>query len=214
MKCEYINLFIYDYMDNYLSEEQSHIVEIHIKTCINCRQKIKQARCQKEELANLISPGLSAEFTEKAFQNVEAHFMVGKTKALKKSAYYFSMAASILFASVVAFLLPNSSVNKTPIDPLVMPLNQQEVNMVFNTPKKLQNVQFTVILPDNIEMLGHPGKRHVIWSGALNAGPNLLSIPILTRHSFSGILTTKLEYENNSKTFNVSMKRIDRKQTT
>jgi len=214
MKCEYINLFIHDYMDNYLSEEQSQIIEIHIKTCINCRQKIKQARCQKEELINLMTPDLSDEFTERALQDVETHFLRSKTRALKKSAYYFSMAACILFVSVAAFLLPNHSVNSTSNDPLVISFNQQEVNMVFNTPKELQNVKFTIILPRNVEMLGHPGKRYVIWSGALNVGPNLLSIPVLSRHSFSGILTTKLEYEKNSKTFNVNMKGIDRKQTT
>jgi len=208
MNCDYMTLFLHDYVDGYLSTEQANLISSHIQCCSACQEKCQQIQAQKHDLAQLPCPQLTADFTHQALKNVKLHYAdkLSPAKKNKYQQYYLTMAASFVLVCVLAFTLSGS-----PTDPLNEPVkmalnHQEQVNLVFNAPKELKNVQFTVILPAEIEMLGHPGKRQVIWSGKLQAGRNLLSIPVLTTPTYTGILTTKLEYENNSKTFKVPMK--------
>jgi len=208
MKCDYVNLFLYDYVDGYLPSAQRNLIHNHLLSCQQCANTVLEQQELTRSLQSLAMPELPEEFNEHALTHaVNFHENTQKTKYF--SITNMAIAASVFFAATTGFLLTQQP-TQTPLVEMVAE-NKNEVhgehlNLVFNSPKALSNVTFTVILPENVEMMGHPGKKRVVWSSQLQAGQNLLSLPIIAKEKSTGTLITIIDYENNSKMFEVKLK--------
>jgi len=231
MKCDYTNLFIHDYVDGYLSADQAAMVHKHIAHCNDCTSYERDVRKLKTSMMSMPDVPLSHELFYQAMMNAkdkvtEQQAPVAPVVELKRKRqpYMFALAASIVFATISSFLLtsqsPQTSLplqshttnNTTVASADAFP--SEQVNLVFNSPSSLENVTFTVSLPNNMEMRGYPGSQQVSWKANLQAGKNLLHLPIIAKDANEGVVLTKLNYGNKSREFEVVVAPIQQRKLT
>ncbi len=100
--------------------------------------------------------------------------------------------------------------NKTAVEqqqPVVsIALNtQQTIRLAFASSESLQNAKITIRLPENVALVGYPGRRQLSWETNLKKGDNLLSLPIVATQVAQGELIADIEYEGRVKTLTLSL---------
>lgn len=80
------------------------------------------------------------------------------------------------------------------------------VQLAFNAGHRLERVRFSLDLPPGYELDGRPGEAVVKWTGTLDAGPNLLGVPLRALGRHDGVLVARIESEGATKTFRVRLK--------
>lgn len=60
----------------------------------------------------------------------------------------------------------------------IQPSQTQEIQVAVASPHHIPDVEFTIELPDGIELDGYPGQRVVRWNGELAAGRSRLTLPV------------------------------------
>jgi hypothetical protein len=79
------------------------------------------------------------------------------------------------------------------------------VNLVFDSPTALRDVEFTVDLPPGIEIEGRPGQRRVMGRTELKGGHNVLPLALVAREGRGGQLAARLRLGADQKTFAVDL---------
>jgi hypothetical protein len=78
----------------------------------------------------------------------------------------------------------------------------QPVRLVFRSGSALSNVTIELGLPEGVELAGYPGQRRLVWQSDLQAGTNLLELPVLL-HGQGGVLTATLNHGTERRRFSV-----------
>lgn len=79
------------------------------------------------------------------------------------------------------------------------------VNLVFDSPAPVGDVELTVDLPSGIELVDRPGERRVVWHTALTAGSNALPLTVVARGGTGGELAALLRHGDQRKIFVVEL---------
>ena len=79
----------------------------------------------------------------------------------------------------------------------------RSVNLVFDSPAALTDVEFTVDLPPGVELVDHPGEQRVIWRAPLARGNNALQLTLVAHGGSGGELAARLRHGADQKTFAV-----------
>lgn len=64
----------------------------------------------------------------------------------------------------------------------------QPLRLVFRSERALAGVTIELGLPEGMELAGYPGQRELVWQSDLQAGANLLELPVLLQGP-GGVLT-------------------------
>jgi hypothetical protein len=83
------------------------------------------------------------------------------------------------------------------------------VRLSFRSPRDLAGVTIRLQLPRGVELEGHPGLQAIEWQTDLQAGANVLELPLVMRDGEGGILTATLDSGRSQKAFTVQV-RADR----
>jgi hypothetical protein len=86
--------------------------------------------------------------------------------------------------------------------PEVMAVSDQPVRLVFRSEDALAGVTIELNLPEGVELSGYPGQRHLVWQSDIQAGPNLLELPVQV-HGRGGVLTATLNLGSERREFSV-----------
>lgn len=217
MKCDYAKLFIHDYIDDYLANEQRKIITTHIKECAECAETVNQYKQQKINLSFLATPALNL--------NTERMIINATNTATKSSRIVsripLSIAASLTILIALGATFFNNNIATNVIDKSLISGThgitslQKNFNLVFNSPRALDNVTFTIILPDQTELAGYPGEKKVEWTAQLTQGRNILTLPIIsTNENSNEIIITRINYAQNTKVFEIKLNTPKEKQFT
>lgn len=68
------------------------------------------------------------------------------------------------------------------------------VGIAIDSPRALDGVSFTVLVPDGFEVDGYPSRRELNWEGRLEPGANRLSLPLRAMGGGTGEVVTRIEY--------------------
>ena len=79
------------------------------------------------------------------------------------------------------------------------------VRLLFRSPRALSGVTVQLRLPEGVELQGHPG-RQLSWRTDLQAGANLLELPVIVHSGEGGMLTAELSLGQDRKQFAVMVK--------
>lgn len=191
-----------DYIDGYLAGAQRCDVDRHLKACQPCRNELARRRDFRAELHGLPAPEYSPSVARAAISR--ATIVQPSSRHFWFSAGFVSaLAAGLLVALVTILMAPGKTgVEDLPI--VQMRLDEvRQVNLVFDVPRLLGEVQFVVFLPENAELEGFPGQRRVEWQASLGAGANLLPLPIVAKGLVQGELVARLSRNGESKEFRV-----------
>lgn len=122
-------------------------------------------------------------------------------------------ANSVPVNSVPVNSVPASSVaaNSTPAKDARQPVlsialnQQQDIKLAFYSGEPLKGAKITIRLPENVALVGYPGRRQLSWTTDLKKGDNLLRLPVIATQIARGELTADIEYGSQLKTLTLGL---------
>jgi len=102
----------------------------------------------------------------------------------------------------------NTPIKSTDSDNPVMSIvlhQKQDIKLAFFSAEPLTGAKITIHLPENVALVGYPGRRELSWTTNLKKGDNLLRLPIIATQIARGDLVANIEYENKMKTLTLSL---------
>ena len=82
---------------------------------------------------------------------------------------------------------------------------RRTINLVFGSRTPVRDVDFTVDLPEGVELTTHPGERRVEFRGELVGGDNALPLTLVARAGEGGQLAARLRQRDEQKVFVVDI---------
>jgi len=207
MKCTDLQKYIDDYLDDAMSLGEQKAVEAHVKSCNDCQQALQAQQTIRQALHTLPVDEASADFEAKVFAAVRSHY--GAQSKHSNNRFFAGFATAIVasltiwFASTVYISQPEVS------NPQVVNLavNQAHtVKLMFDAATDLGEVTLSVSLPENIELEGYAGQKHLVWQTNLNKGQNILALPVIATGAVQGELVAQLSYGDKTKQFYIVLK--------
>ena len=206
MNCKQALEYRDDYLDGYLATEEKIAVREHLDNCPQCHALFKRDEDMLSALRNMPVPAPSPGFVRRSLQHAES---TRKWQMPKSMAPLFSAA---LAACLVVWLVtglprmahhPEKHVSAAQ---LIITMNEQKiVNVVVNAPRDMHDAHVTIELPEQLEMVGFPGKNEIEWTTNLRKGRNLLSLPLVAKGTGTVELVTRIDHDNKSKMLKLAM---------
>jgi hypothetical protein len=85
-------------------------------------------------------------------------------------------------------------------------LNQQQnIKLAFYSGEALQGAKITIRLPENVALVGYPGRTQLSWRANLNKGDNVLNLPVMATQVARGDLVANIEYGDQRKILTLSL---------
>ncbi len=220
MACKRIIHLLDEYLEKTLDREEMSMITRHLGQCSSCQQEYSEMQALQKALHHLSvvppSEGAFDRILENAAHHAESHRrrpwgMIGGG----------AMAASIVFALTIGFLIPGKQELTSPMQkesPVLASLNNgsandisirlgevRTVSLAINSAVALQDVVFTIDLPSGIELNGFPKQHTLSWRGQLNKGENLLELPIVARLDTGGVIKARIEHGGKQSEFRLNM---------
>lgn len=196
-----------DYIDGYLSQEEKVAVREHLDSCQQCHDAFKRDEDMLQALRALPVPAPSPGFAQRSLQHAQSS---GRWQIQKSLAPLLSAAMAACLVLWLVTGLPRMSYHPAPELPtaqVIIKINEQKIiNVVVNAPRDLLDAHVTIQLPEQVEMVGFPGKSKIEWKTDLRKGKNLLSLPIVAKSTGNVELVTRINHENKSKLLKLAMK--------
>jgi hypothetical protein len=82
---------------------------------------------------------------------------------------------------------------------------QQDIKLAFYSGEALKGAKITIRLPENVALVGYPGRRQLSWTTDLNKGDNLLRLPVIATQIARGDLVADIQYQDQLKTLTVGL---------
>ena len=213
MSCNEIRVNLPAYINDELTAAASERVQKHVAACPACSKRLVSERTLKRELQEQFSVPLpSPDFHSRVLSS--ARGTVSSGSGWSHSALGGAIAAALaLGIGLGIFLNPGSVIDE---DAPVIALSQSDadesatgiaepvektVRLAFHSGEALENVTLTLELPPNVEVASWPGQHQLSWQVSLDAGENVLSLPLKLLFPGAGELVARLETGDRQKTF-------------
>lgn len=82
---------------------------------------------------------------------------------------------------------------------------QQDIKLAFYSGESLRGAKITIRLPENVALVGYPGRRQLSWTTNLKKGDNLLRLPVIATQIARGELIADIEYGDQTKTLTLGL---------
>jgi len=212
MKCEQLHNQLDNYLDGELPAELRNQVETHIGECESCHTAVAGAREIQEALRQIPAPPMRPGFASQAIKhavNQQSHhrrgFIAGFSTAL---------AASLVLALFIGGLLPDmeQSPESATTPAVIISMQQpQTVNLVFDVATAMENATLSIVLPDSVEVVGFPGQHTITWQTSLQAGRNILPLPLKGIMHSNSTLVASIEQDGKKKSIRIPIEVNDGK---
>lgn len=203
MNCTDIHNHIADYLDQELSSLHSQAFEQHVSQCNACANLLLTERQLRTMLQDMPVPQSSADFRQRVFERVRAEYP-------PEPPMHLGMKLSAGFASFAMFglalwLVSGMQAHDLPSEPsqvVAVAVDQsQSVRLVFDAQTDIQQAELSVDLPENVTLVGYPGRHSLSWQTSLQKGQNVLELPVQATRQGRGELRTQLSYNNKIRTY-------------
>lgn len=212
MSCREIRVSLVAYLNNELPAQHRETVAEHLSVCAACSRALEAERLLGEKLQvrqripepsrGFESRVLSAATTEPDRQGRWSHRVLGGAIA----------AALALGVSLGVFLNQGTSpepqqqlAGQQAPEPVVFEPVEQTVKLAFRSGQALDNVTLTLELPPNVELSPWPGRQELSWQISLDAGENVVSLPLRVLFPGRGELVARLNTGEQQKSFRVEI---------
>lgn len=213
MSCNDIRAVLPAFVNNELSGPARDQVQEHIATCEACSQWLASERALNRALHDQFHiPGPSPDFQSRVFASARN---ASKTKSgWSHGALGGAIAAALALGIGLGVMLQQGTLSDHQ-EPVVASASstaelpetgtgapvEKTVRLAFRSGEALENVTLTLELPPNVELASWPGHRELSWKVSLNAGENVLSLPLKLLFPGAGELVARLDTGDRQKTF-------------
>ncbi len=214
MTCKETRANLPTYIINGLSPAEHDQVVQHLASCDACNEVLESERVLNEALRErFVIPPPSPDFEQRVFaasgENADggwSHSVLGGAIA---AALALGVGLGVLLnsggpaegdASGLGSVASVAVDAEKPEAPVVAPVDKT-VRLAFRSGEALENVTLTLELPPNVELASWPGRRKLSWQVSLEAGENVLSLPLKLLFPGAGELVARLDTGDRQKTF-------------
>jgi len=195
MNCTRARMLLDEQIDGSLEHLAEAALAEHLRGCADCSHERVSLHALQAQLAALPVPQPSAGFAERVLAAAHAAQPAAAPSRNRLPAWMGgALAASLLLATGMWFGRQSL--------PEVMAVSDQPVRLVFRSEDALAGVTIELNLPEGVELEGYPGQRHLVWQSDIQAGPNLLELPVQV-HGSGGVLTATLNHGSERREFAV-----------
>lgn len=175
----------------------------HIETCPACSRDWKAQRLLDASLQAWPvpppPPGYSGRVLERTFE-------IAARNRRRDLGYGLGLAAVLVLGVAIGLSLGGSAESGAgyTVRHGVLVLQggrPTTVGVSFDATSALGGVRFAIDLPAGMQLADRPDTRHVMWTGELRKGRNLLRLPVVARAGTDGLLVAELSTEAGSRTF-------------
>lgn len=180
MNCTDINQHLDSFLDQELSSLQAQAFEQHVSRCSECADKVDAERHLRSVLQGMPVPPPSDDFQKRVFARVREEYP-------REAQHHFAMPLATGFASVAVFGLTlwviGGMQSSDPVPEqaqvVTVAMNQsQSVRLMFDAESDIQQAELSVDLPENVQLVGYPGRNQLTWQTRLHKGQNVLELPV------------------------------------
>jgi anti-sigma-K factor RskA len=207
MQCEEIKNRIDDFIDGCVPESDLQAMQEHLSHCPDCASEVNLKQQLLLKLRSLPAPQTPPYVAQRI---VKARQQKQRQQQNQKWRWFgagigTAIAAGLAVFAVVMLLQPFNP-NATAEPTVVATLHQpSDVHILVHSEHAIDDVRFTLVVPENIELQGFAGRRQVAWRGQLQQGENLLSLPLVALKPAIGTLVVKIEHGQSSKEYYVNI---------
>lgn len=213
MSCNEIRVDLPAYINNELSAPARDRVQEHVAACPACSEWLASERALNRALREQFSvPAPSSDFHSRILSS--ARGLANPKPGWSHGALGGAIAAALALGIGLGFLFQPDGVTHSD-QPVVASSEsaaeesangiaepvEKTVRLAFRSGEALENVTLTLELPPNVELASWPGHRELSWKVSLNAGENVLSLPLKLLFPGAGELVARLDTGDRQKTF-------------
>lgn len=208
MECD--TLIIDAYLDGELSGLQARALEAHLEQCARCQSQLLLERRWRASLSSLSAPSLSSEAAEQLLASAHARHQQNTFHSgpwLGGAA----LAACLALGLALGVYWPGSGQNQTdqmasenhPDEVAPAPLDERvrTMRLAFNADKPMKGVTLTLELPPHAELERYPGQEQLSWVVDLDAGENVLALPMRVLYPDDGEVIARISHGDQQSTF-------------
>lgn len=218
--CQFIDRYLDDWLDSRLSQVDEHAVEVHIAECRACAMSAEHAHGMARALRRLPTPTPPPGFAERVLLNArqadrprERHAPVGNWLA----AFAGAAATASCFAIALWIWRPDGL---APVDGEIVSAPEartvalsigevQAMRLRIDAPRDIAQVNFSIDLPEHVQLAGQPGVRAITWKGQLTKGENLLELPLVADALGVGTLSARVSSQDFERQVTASVMGVD-----
>jgi hypothetical protein len=198
MNCTRARSLLEEQIDGSLEHLAEAVLAEHLRNCEHCSREQEGMRALQAQLAALPVPPARAGFADRVLAAAHAARPAMPAPARNRVPAWIggALAASLLLATGIWFgrqSLPEA---------MTVAVADQPVRLVFRSEDALAGVTIELSLPEGVELDGYPGQHHLVWQSDIQAGTNLLELPVLV-HGSGGVLVATLNHGSEQRQFAV-----------
>jgi len=218
MNCKQFKVKLQDFVDNALEPLQVQSCSQHLNSCSQCQLLVEQEQKIKTNLQAAVIPEPSIDFEQRVMNSLHSAKQRDSAKQNKPlfdqswfAALFGGAVTAALMIWVFSFNIQTQSVNAIDVVSVeLVPNKIRKVNLAFNSPQAIEQATFKIILPANVEISGHKGKRELQWVSRLNQGANRLALPLIANglkvtKSDEQFITARISHQGKSRDFKIKI---------
>lgn len=195
MNCTRALLLLEEQLDGSLEHPDEASLAEHLRGCGACMVARGAMVTLQQRLAAMPLPLPVAGFADRVLARAHAVSPVQRPVSRARPAWIGgALAASLVM--VIGLWFSRETL------PEVMAIANEPLRLVFRSEDALQGVTIEIELPEGVELAGYPGQRQLVWTSDIQAGPNLLELPVEVRGD-GGVLTATLNHGAERRQFSV-----------
>jgi predicted anti-sigma-YlaC factor YlaD len=227
LDCQLTQQQLDDLLDGYLPSTAAHAIELHIDRCDACKTAREAAVALRSALKQMPVPELRPDFADAALaraarQPAAVRPVVraaarGRSRPARRWRRLDAWAGASLGAAAAAALMvmlwgiPDRAgppLQEEPAGVRVALYEPREIGLAIDAETAMAGATLTILLEGGIDLVGFGERREVRWQTDLDAGTNLLSLPIIAHSIEEGRLTALVEHGEKTQRIDVRV-RVD-----
>lgn len=223
--CTQVRKALDELLDGDLPRDVAAAMERHVAGCIGCAAEQAAIKGLREALRQMPVPAPRPGFADAALAAAVRHAPAAPARRASTASargrgfapwrrletWAGGTIGAVAAAALMAVLLGEPGPVGAPGAPAGVRLTlfeAREIGLAIDTETALPGATLTILLEGGIDLVGFAERREVRWQADLDAGTNMLSLPIMAHSLEAGRLTALVEHGDRTQRIAVDV-RVD-----
>ncbi len=206
INCEHYRSAFEEMLDGTLTPAMAVEVNRHLQLCAACQRQLEVERVFRRELSQLSAPPMRAEFPSEVMARIR---QAEQKQHMRHKGFIAGFGSAIAAGLALWFVVTLTSIPQqggSTLQTVSLSLGEtRQVNLVFDSPEAFGQTTFALLLPDNAELEGYPGRHEFTWTASLKKGKNRLTLPIRVATAGDGEIIARISQSDTVKVFRLKL---------